>query len=201
MKKAFILYLSILLSVVIYGQNDSLRAPSKIYHIDYLKAQFAGEIGFLSMGIGSEIFKKRNGEIDIMFGYLPKSIGGVKISTIALKFNYIPWEISLNKDILKFQPLTLGVLVYHAFGKDLDKQLNRDIYERGYYTWPIAIRYGPVIGFRIKRNFKNKSVIKSISFYTEFVSNDIHMYSWLANLRVIPLTRVFNTSFGLKFGF
>ena len=44
----------------------------------YAKLQFAGGIGFLSAGIGYQSKNKRL-QYDLMYGYVPESLGGVEI--------------------------------------------------------------------------------------------------------------------------
>jgi len=183
------------------AQADTSLIRTKFTHIDYVKTQYAGEIGFMSLGVGTEFFKKRNGELDLMLGYLPQSIGGDDIITSAIKFSYIPWTKNILNNKLIIQPLTVGVLAYHAFGKDLNKQNNRDLYPRGYYWWTVSTRLGPVFGLRIKKEFEPSSKIKSLSFYVEFGSNDLYIYSWIDNRSLIPIHNIFNSSFGLKANF
>lgn len=194
-------YVVFIISSNAFAQVDSTSTRTKFLHPDYVKMQFAGEIGFLSVGIGTEFFKKRNGELDLMLGYLPKSIGGDNITTIALKFTYIPWTKDIIKGKLLLQPLTLGVIAYHAFGKDLNKISNKDLYPQNYYWWTLGMRFGPILGFRVIKKFEESSKIKALALYIEFGTNDLYIYSWGVNTSVVPLQKIINTSFGLKANF
>lgn len=200
MKKLILFLLPIIFLAHAGAQSDS-TPPTKWYHPDYAKLQFAGEIGFLSAGVGSEIFKNRKGEIDLMLGYLPKSIGGDNITTFAVKFAWIPWEKPVLNNKFKLQPLTLGAILFRALGEDLNKLRDRDIYPRGYYWWSSGLRIGPVLGIRLKRDFKEECKIKSMAFYTEFTTNDLFIYSWGVNSGIIPLRAIFAASFGVKLNF
>ena len=183
------------------SQSDSISDSRPWYIIDHAKVQFAGEIGFISLGLGYSIFKKKNGELDLFLGYLPESIGGDNIVTIAGKFHYFPWKKDVFKNKYKLEPLTLGVNVYHAFTKILNAQKNQDLYPAGYYWWTIGTRFGPFFGSRITKEFNQKSFIRSLTFYYEIGTNDLYIYSWGVNRNSVPLHKVWNTSLGLKFGF
>ncbi len=190
--------MGLLIPVLLEAQSDTVPERTKWYHPDYAKVQYAGEIGFFSIGVGSELFKKQNGELDLMVGYLPKSIGGDGIFTTAIKFSYLPWEKPLFNDQLTWQPLSMGAILFHAWGKELNRIRDKDLYPRGYYWWSLGTRIGPVIGTRLKKDFGNNAKFKSLTFYMEFVSNDLYIYSWGVNTGIIPLRAIFDMSLGIR---
>jgi hypothetical protein len=183
------------------AQTDSLPVERKWYVPDHYKLHFAGEIGFLSPGAGYELFPKRNGELDVFGGFLPEFIGGDNVVTIATKFHYMPWKKKINRGRNDLEPLTLGAIVYHAFGEDLNKARDKDLYPQGYYWWTIGTRFGPFVGSRITRAYKDGAALKSITLYVEFGTNDLFLYSWAKNRTTIPLYKIWNSSVGLKWKF
>ncbi len=178
------------------GQQDSSIAR-KWYLPDYTKLHYAGEIGFISVGVGKEFFKKKNGELDIFLGYLPESIGGDNIVTAAFKFHYFPWKKEIFKQRYELEPLTLGAIGYHALGEHLNRLSNKDLYPDGYYWWTTGFRFGPIIGSRISKEFENGKLEK-LWLYYELGTNDLFIYSWGQNRTLVPLRSIFNFSFGLK---
>ena len=188
----------LLIPFLLKTQTDSIPERTKWYQPDYAIFQFAGEIGLFSAGIGSQLFKKQNGEFDFMAGYLPKSIGGDDIFTTALKFSYLPWEKPLFNNQLTWQPLSMGVILFHAWGKDINKIRDRDLYPRNYYWWSLGTRIGPLIGTRLRRDFGKNSNLESLTFYLEFVTNDLYIYSWGVNTDIIPLWAIFDMSLGIR---
>ena len=198
MKGLVTVTLGFIIPFLIHAQSDSLLERNKWFHPDYAKIQFAGEIGFLSVGVGFKLFKKQNGELDLMAGYLPKPIGGDDIFTTAIKFAYLPWDKQVLNNQLTWQPLSLGAMLFHAWGERLNRIRDKELYPRGYYWWSPGTRFGPVFGTRLKRDFDKRSRIKSLSFYMEFVTNDLYIYSWGANTGIIPLSSIFDMSLGLR---
>lgn len=199
MKRSVIISFILLINLgTVYSQKDSTFIHRRWYHPDYIKLQYAGEIGFVSLGLGKEIFKKKNGEIDLFGGYLPESIGGDNIICIAFKFNYMPWEKDVFNKKYKLEPLTIGVRAYHAFTKKLNEQKNGDLYPNGYYWWTLGTRFGPFFGSRITKEYDSKSFLKSLSLYMEIGTNDLYIYSWIVNRSTVPIYKIWNSSFGLK---
>ena len=186
---------------VSFGQDSTETEKTRKrpwIQLDHDKTQYAGEIGFMSLGLGYSLFKRENGELDGFLGFLPESIGGDNIVTIALKFQYLPWKKEVFKNKFQLEPLSMGVNIYHAFTKILNEQKNEDLYPNGYYWWTIGTRFGPFFGSRLTKEFKQTSFMKTLTFYYEIGTNDLFIYSWAANRSAIPIYKIWNTSFGLK---
>ena len=50
----------------------------------YVKAQFAGDLGLISIGIGEEFFNNKL-SVDFNYGYTPNFLNGVRVHTFAIK--------------------------------------------------------------------------------------------------------------------
>ena len=198
--KASLLIVVILMWQLTAAQSSAEDPPSPWEWIvpDHVKLHFAGEIGFLSPGAGYELFKKKNGELDVFGGFLPEAIGGDNIVSIAGKFHYMPWKKEVLKNKYLLEPISLGVLVYHSFGEDLNKAKDDNLYPNGYYWWTVGTRFGPFFGSRITQEFKEPSFFKALTFYVEFGTNDLYFFSWKNNRSSIPLYQIWNSSIGLK---
>ncbi len=132
----------------------SLSAISQIVHSDTTKkwyipthasVQYAGGFGFLSAGAGYDFFKDRL-SVDIMFGYLPESIGGISIFSLNSKTIYKPWHFDIKKLPVTFVPINIGFITMHAFGEQYTKFKKSGDYPQGYYWWPNSTRIGISLG-------------------------------------------------------
>lgn len=83
----------------------------------HVKAQYAGGMGFLSVGYGWDYGRKCRWETDLMFGVLPKSCSDRTHLTFTLKQNYIPWSIRC-RDWLSVEPFSCGAYLNLISGED-----------------------------------------------------------------------------------
>ncbi len=172
-------------SVLLFLLLQSSRAQA--YFVDYLKVQYAGEIGFLSIGMG-----KRFGEIyslEVFNGYVPKSIGGSEIEAIAIKnlFDLIDFSL-LEKNLIFY----FGVNIYHVTG--LDYQSSRhSSYPEQYY------RLGSIRGlfsFGLDLN-----ITADHGVYFESGLNDIILTNYFNNPDDVDVKKYVSHGFGYKYIF
>ena len=83
----------------------------------HAKIQYAGSMGFLSIGTGWDYGKKNQWETDLFVGFIPKySTDKVKI-TMTLKQNYMPWDVNVGSKGFSFEPLACGLYITTIFGQ------------------------------------------------------------------------------------
>ena len=58
----------------------------------FVHVQYAGNMGFGSIGAGYRFHKRKMG-LALQVGYLPEAIGGVELCTGTIKYFWGPWEI------------------------------------------------------------------------------------------------------------
>ncbi len=167
---------------------------------DHYKVHFAGEIGLLSLGAGKEFFKKDQLEITAFIGFLPKNIGGDDITTISLKTAYWPVKIPLRNNSFFIEPIGIGINLYHAFGENLNKFRDPDLYPPEYYWWTIKYRIAPYLSGRISQKLDRPS-LSILQYYYEFGTNDLYLYSWYNNRDKIKPYDIINFSFGISLKF
>jgi hypothetical protein len=134
----------------------------------HAKLQFAGSIGFISVGAGYEFAKKKL-QGDFYYGYVPEKVGGINIHSITAKLTWLP--VSIKKNDFKFDLLTAGVLVNYAFGKQYDISL--ESFE--YYGFPTAAHFALFVGGGITKN--------KVGVYYEVGSTDRELVSYFSNLK------------------
>lgn len=169
----------------------------------YAKIQYAGSMGFISIGTGWDYGKNKQWETDFIIGYVPKYTTSDGKLTFTLKQNFIPWRHKLgnrNKGFT-FEPLACGAYINTLFGHNYwTREPDRN--SNGYYTFATKLRFNIYIGQRITYRIpeKNRRFDRSITFFYELSSNDIYMVQGIQN-DYLKLKDCVHLSFGLKFQF
>ncbi|HLO36897.1 MAG TPA: hypothetical protein VK173_00260 [Lacibacter sp.] len=166
MKAWFAIICISILPVGTMAQSEKSKTGILPHHA---KVQFAGSIGFISVGAGYEFAKKKKLHVDFFYGYVPKKIGGINIHTITGKLTWIP--VSLQKGDFKVDLLTAGVLVNYAFGKQY--RLSRE--SLIYYGFPTAVHVAVFAGGALTKN--------KIGIYYEVGITDKELITFASNLK------------------
>lgn len=170
----------------------------KWYAPDFTILQYAGSIGFLSAGAGYAIFHDK-ANVDLLFGYVPASIGGAAIETVTLKFNASPWKIRLNRYVALY-PLTSGAYFCYNFGREYSSDLP-SWYPDGYYWWSEAVRANIFIGGNGRMATERLKYFNKIDFYYELGTNEIKLVSYAQNSGTLSLWKILHLGIGIRFHF
>ncbi|QHL86957.1 hypothetical protein GU926_05705 [Nibribacter ruber] len=197
MQRYFLLALVLLctdLTSSVWAQtpHDSLHVPPSPY---YAKAQFAGDIGFLSVGVGRESFNRRL-NTDLSVGYLPESIGGDAIFTVALKSTMLPLKPVRLKS-LDWYFITAGAQVSYTFGDEYfawEGYLSR--YPNSYYRFSTALSVYVFAGGQV--DFARVPKLQKFSAYYEVGAPGEYVISYIQNPRYLSLPKIFHLALGLK---
>ena len=162
---------------------------------DHVKLQYAGTIGYFSIGAGYQNRKEKL-EGDLYYGYVPKSVGGVHIHALSGKLTWYPLK---KIDLKSFQvkPLSVGTLVSYTFGKQYFL-FSPENYPYSYYNFPTALHIGAFIGGQVDKTFKNK---KRIGLYYELGTTDRELSSYVVNRKSIKPSDILNLAVGIKTSF
>ena len=162
---------------------------------DHVKVQYAGGIGFTSVGLG---YQSRNDRLegDFYYGYVPKSVGGVYIHTVSSKLTWHPIKKIALKSV-EFRPLSAGVTLSYTFGKQYFLFWPEN-YPYTYYDFPTALHTGVFIGGRVDKPFKSG---RRVGLYYELGSNDREITSFIQNGRSLRLTDILNLALGIRTSF
>ena len=174
----------LLLSPLCIGAQTEKKKTGLLPH--HAKLQYAGSIGFLSIGVGYEFAKKKL-QADVYYGYVPESIGGVNIHSVTGKLTWLPLSIERNK--YTYSLLTAGFLVNYAFGKQYDFSLE----DFDYYGFPTAAHIGLFVGGGITRN--------RLGLYYELGSTDRDLVSFVNNTKGIRFDEIIHIGFGARLSF
>ena len=134
---------------------------------DYCQLQFAGNIGFISGGIGYN-FLNNNLESGVLYGYVPKSIGDVEIHHLTLKntFTIKKWKLSQSINIYATTGFSIS---FNLFGNTFLKLPYQ--YPDGYYG-PNAVHGILFFGTKISGKNLQPNFLNKINLFYELVIMD-----------------------------
>jgi hypothetical protein len=190
---AMLLFFLLVTSEKISAQKKGL----KIKPPDHIKVQYAGGIGFISIGAGYST-KNQKLEGDLYYGYLPKSIGDIRIHSISGKITWIPiHSVSIKK--YKVEPLMTGLVINYSFGKQYFS-FDPPYYPYRYYSFPTAIHSALFLGSRIRHDFPSQAFVQRISVYYEILSFDREIISFVSNTKSLQVGDIITLSLGVRIG-
>lgn len=164
--------------------------------------QYAGSIGYFSGGIGYDLFPNKRGNLDLVYGFVPGSKGGV-LHIATAKFSYRPWAIDL-KDWGKVYPFNPGIFASYTFHKDLSFKFPSGQYAHDYYYWSEALRphlsFSSEIELNAGKISKNMG-IRAIGLYIEANTNDYYLINFLQNTSALKIDDIFQLGIGTRIKF
>jgi len=181
--------------LVITGKIFAQKKGFKIKAPDHLNLQYAGGMGFISIGAGYSA-KNQKLEGDLYYGYLPKSVGGIRIHSISGKVTWIPIR-SVSIKNYQVEPLMTGIIVNYSFGKQYFS-FDPPNYPYRYYSFPTAIHSALFLGSRIGFNSPANSLVRRLSLYYEILSYDREIISFVSNTKSLKITDIVTLALGVK---
>jgi len=177
------------------GKISAQKKGFKIKPPDHIEVQYAGGIGFISIGAGYST-KNQKLEGDLYYGYLPKSVGGISIHSISGKVTWIPIHPVIIKKY-QLEPLMAGLIVNYSFGKQY-YSFDPPYYPYRYYSFPTAIHSALFLGSRIDHNFPTNTFVRQLSLYYEILSFDREIISLVSNPKSLQVTDIVTLALGIR---
>lgn len=169
---------------------------------DAVILQHAGSIGYLSVGGSYEIFNNRRGNLDVLYGFVPRNKGGT-LHIITTKFGYRPFVLQV-KDLLTVYPINPGLFLSYTIDEKLSFLFDTEQYGKSYYGWSEALRSHVSLSQEIQlhtgRLLRTKS-LNRVTIYSEFNASDLYLVSWIQNPKTLSATDVFKLGVGIKVKF
>lgn len=161
-------------------------------------AQYAGNIGMLSIGIGWDYGRKDRWETYLIAGYLPKQESRDDYWTFTLKQMYTPWDVKMYRNFT-FQPFYATFMVNTIFSDEFWVR-EPDRYPSGYYGFSSKVRFHLGIGEKVSFNVPNQRIrwFKRVSAYYELSTCDLYIRQKILNRR-IPLKDIFSLGIGIQY--
>ena len=179
-----------------YAQ-DTVSVKEKSWYIpDYVKAQFAGNIGLVSLGVGYQLFNEALYS-ELLYGFVPEWASKAdNIHLITIKNTFPIFRKKIGKN------LTIAPIA--GFTTTLDIGTNSfttlpSIYPQGYYV-PTAVHFTLFGGALIHKDFKQPKTFKGVDFYLEFGTVETYLWYALAT-KEVDLIDVFSADIGVNFYF
>ncbi len=166
---------------------------------DHTKLQFAGNIGFLSSGFGYS-YSKDKAELDLIYGYVPKTFGG-PLHSVTLKNTWIPFRPIDPGKGFSFDWFTVGIPVTYTFGSQFFFLAPKDQYPARYYDYSSALRLGLFVGGRANYEIQNNGYFNSVGMFYEFGTYDLLLHNYIFNIGTTRFVDIFNLALGVKVGF
>jgi hypothetical protein len=188
-----------LMIVLLISGSNAHAQIHKVLIPKEIIVQHGGSIGFMSAGAGYPLFKNKRGTLDFHYGFIPEKRGG-PLHIISAKFAYRPLEIKVTEGI-KLYPVNPGFFFSYHIGKQFDFYWDKDTYEEGYYWWSTALRPHLSVSTELKLDalkILKTSLVKDISLYTEFNTNELYLTSYYKNSGTISFLEIFKLGVGLR---
>ena len=160
----------------------------------YIPIQYAGNIGWLSTGIGYAA-KRDVYQLSLVYGYAPKQIAGVKIHTITARNIFHLYRLPLNENNLLIPYAVAGVSL-EVGGKSfftLPENMTP-----GYYAFPKSIHLIPAVGCKLRRATPRRSNLKGVEIFAEVTSVDAYIW-YKAMSREVKMPDILSASVGVQF--
>ena len=182
-----------------YAQ-DSTSIKKKVkanawYIPDYAKMQFAGNIGFFSVGVGYEIIHKA-WYSELLYGFVPESVSEVeKIHLITIKNTFPLFTKEIGN--LTLSPIA-GFTTSLETGNNSFLKLP-DKYPEGYYITN-AVHFTLFVGVSAHKNFVNSKSFKGIDLYFEL--GTVETYLWyVITSKEVQMKDIFSSAIGVNIYF
>jgi hypothetical protein len=162
---------------------------------DHAKLQLAGSVGFLSPGVGYQVAGRRL-HLDVLFGWVPESVGGDDIYAVTGKVTYAPWRFGVGGR-WRVEPVRTALQATYTFGSQYFTR-SPDRYPSGYYDLPTAWHTGVAFGSAL--TYRSRSG-REVGIYGESVALTMRLRDWWRNRDVIDASDVFSFAIGAMVGF
>lgn len=165
---------------------------------DFASVQYAGSIGYLSIGAGYNIFKDK-GRVSGHFGMVPENRGG-HLDIIAVKLFYTPKVVQVFERVV-INPADVGLMVSYHFGDNFKLNVPNYFSDDNYYWWHTAMRIHLAIESSASLDLGSEGIFRALTAYLEFNTNDLYVVSFVNNPRSLALHELVKLGAGLRFIF
>lgn len=139
--------------------------------------QFAGNIGFASVGVGWDYGKRNRWETHLLLGYLPHFTFDDDCATITLRQLYLPWQVSRENHV-SFTPAVFQLSINTVSSKEFwfTEPINTN-----YYRFSSKIRLHLGMGSRVNFHLGKEKGRRDncVSLYYDASVCDLEFLSYL----------------------
>jgi hypothetical protein len=137
----------------------------------FIPLQFAGNIGFLSTGVGYEA-RKQNYQLAIVYGYVPARFGGVSVHSFTAKNTFPIFRFFIDKirSIVPYGAIGLNVEVGGKSFLTLPDNM-----PASYYDFPKSTHLIGSLGVKY-RHVMNRPSVRAVEFFAETTTIDAYIW-------------------------
>jgi hypothetical protein len=160
----------------------------------YFPVQYAGNIGFLSAGIGYGA-RKDNYQLSLVYGYAPPSVAGVRIHTLTAKniFHLYRFYLSEKRTLIPYAGLGLSFELGGRSFFRLPKNM-----PHGYYDFPKSVHLVASGGIKLRYMTNNSKAFRGVEFFTEACTIDAYVwYKFLSE--EVKMRHILSLAVGVHF--
>lgn len=161
--------------------------------------QYAGNMGFMSVGVGWDYGNHNQWETHLLFGYLPKADSDRGKLTMTLKQTFLPWSFSFGKGWM-LEPLSCGIYFNTVFGSEFWGNQPSRYPDKYYEPLNTEVRINAFLGQRITLNIpeNKRKFVKSVSAFYEVSTCDLYLRLAVME-RKVSVWDILGLSVGVKF--
>lgn len=160
--------------------------------------QNAGNMGYMSLGIGWDYGRRRQWETHLLWGFIPKYDSPRPKMTMTVKETYIPFSVYLGSDFA-LEPLSTGLYVNTVYGHEFWRSQPGRYPVKYYEALSTKFRINAFLGQRLTMRVPNnrRLFVKSISAFYELSACDLYVRAMFQDSS-IKLWDILALSLGLK---
>lgn len=160
----------------------------------YIPIQYAGNIGWLSTGIGYAT-RRDNYRLSLLYGYSPEAISGVPIHTVTAKNIFILYHFPVSQKQTLLPYLACGVSV-EIGGQSFFIQPAE--MPSGYYNYPKSLHFIPSAGMKLQYSTEQFKFFRAIEVFAEASTVDVYILSKIMSSEV-RMSQIISLSLGMHF--
>ena len=189
MRRSRIFTLTLLFSYCEASASSAFPVP------DYLVFQSRAYVGWAALGVGYSFWDKKL-DVGLMYGYVPKSLGGHKIHSLTLKNSISAPTLSWRD--LSLRTASFGISSIYSPDQALFFFSPSQYPIRNYYP-PTAVRHAFWLGtdIRWRGNPKNPG----IGLFVEFAVLDADLISYFDNYPLFHISQFVSSGVGIVLDF
>jgi hypothetical protein len=138
----------------------------------YIPVQFAGNIGFLSTGIGYRTLTD-NYQLSLMYGFTPSFVSSVKSNLITAKniFHLYKFRLSDSRTLIPYASVGISLEIK---GRSFFTQ--PEYMTDSYYDFPKSIHAIPALGVKLRHRTLRFGGFEATEFFGELTSVDAYIW-------------------------
>ena len=180
------------LCITAFAQERHWSSP------DHVILQYAGSIGYVSGGVGHNVFKGK-ARASLHFGHVPKAVGG-PLNIFSTKLLFVPRRYQVSERVV-VNPFDAGLMISYHLGETFQSKWPEHQYPENYYWWRTSFRFHLNLESSVTMKMKDNTTFKAATGYLELNSNELYLVSLFQNRRSLMLWDVLMVGAGVRLHF